>query len=71
MPTPEDRDRDPVIRQPAPVIPGRDLAYLFQLKRNKLLNEIDNFKYAATADALGDYAELGFLATILQILMED
>jgi len=58
-------------RRPAPVVNKNDLAYLFQSKRDDLLFEIEEFKIAVRANTLGDYSEIGFLAKLMQILMED
>lgn len=47
------------------------LPALFAAKQEKLIDEVDNFKYAAEAGTLGDYAEKGFLMHLMLILMED
>jgi hypothetical protein len=60
-----------VERRPAPVVNKNDLGYLFQTKRDKLLDEIEQFSVHSQNGTLGDYSEIGFLATLMQILMED
>ena len=57
-----------IARNPAPVIRNNDLPYLFQTKRDALLNDIADFEAHVRAGTLGDYSQLGFLAIILQTL---
>lgn len=65
------KNDEAVDRRPAPVIPKNDIAYLFQLKRDNLLEVMHDYRESVEAGTLGDYSELGFLANILQALMKD